>query len=345
MKTIPVNDYANKMVALTIDVPDHWESASSINWYCQGTIGVNIEIKVFAPNGPDMFWLRPPQKFESALIPFIGLTPGSVPLMDASSAIHNFIVPEYQRQYTGLRLVAIENMPVPQARRPELEQSEMMLKMVNPNARLVYDSATAFFEYNQKGMAISESVSAVCEGIESQDLFTGGGFANWTLAISSYKSNRKTNREMISEADALLATLKLNPQWQKYRDDIINQSQRQHSAAQSQQANHNNDMWKSQMEHQNRMFKMQQDTFNETNRSMQNTFNQTRKSMSDVSGTWTDTLRGYREVYDPYNNRHVDVNNNYNYTWMDKYGNIIQTDKSYYDPNRDEGGYGDWRQV
>ena len=344
MKTVAVNDYSNNMVALTIDVPDHWESASSVNWYFQGAIGINLEIKVFDPNGPDRFWLRPSQKFDNVALPFMGQSPGSVPIMNGSQAIQNFVLPEYQRQYPGLRLTSVENIPISPARKAELEQTCLMMKMVNPNMNFLCDSATAFFEYTQNGMDISEAVNATCEGIDSQDPFTGGRFSNWTLTINSYRSRRKKSKDMSHEANALSGSIRLNPQWQRLRDDTINQSQRQQSQQQSQQAQHNNNMWKSQMEHQQKMFKMQQDTFNDINKTRQETFQNTQDSMSNINKNWTDVLRGKREVYDPYNNRYMDVDNNYHYTWMNEYGNVIQTDKSYYDPNR-EGDYGNWRQV
>ncbi len=336
-KQVQLYDQMTKAAILTMEIPQSWESWSNVNWSMQDGASVSYEIKIWNPQGQEQFWLKPSRTFNEMSTPFFGTMSNSVPMMPPLQFFSSFILPDYQRQFPGLKILSSEDVQMSAQEQQQFNQKTAMLRQVNPYCECLNQTANVIAEYNLNGQIVNELLAITADGMVSANPFAGR-MGSWSTYMATYRNAKRPKPEMVKEFNALAGTIRRNQEWEKVTGDFISQSQKSRDdfirRSQESQSRHNSEM-----------ARMQQETFDYINNSRRQTFENQQRSSERTSHMWSETLRGVRTVYDPYYNRQVEINDKFNHTWMNNYGQIIQTDSHLYNPNSDSSLSGNWNEV
>jgi len=320
-------DPTTKMEAFRLLIPKGWKAEGSITWSANPALPAVSHFRFFNPNGHEQFEIFPTQSyFWTNNRMFLTTNPpgtyrfGTLVAQprNLSDAFSKTILPTFRNKVQDLKITERQAVP-------ELEKLAQ-----GPPVTGVIASAEGGkirVEYLQNGRQMEEEIyTAVSQFvIPMPDYFISYWYMDYIFAFKAAKGELDSQSRLFQ---TMAFSLQINPQW--FAKVVNTKEQITQMMIQGIKA-------------VGRMGSIIAQAGSDLRADQQSAWEQRQKAKDRLVNNFCDNIRGVQRYYDPFEEKQVELPNNYGYAWANNSGEYVVTDSPSYNPN--VGSNLHWEQI
>jgi hypothetical protein len=320
-------DPTTQMEAFRLLIPKGWQATGAITWSANPALPAQSHFRIFNPNGHEQFEIFPTQSyFWTNNRMFLTTNPpgtyrfGTLVAqpVNLSAAFSNTILPAFRSKTQDLKI--IESKPV-----PELAKLAQGPPVAGVTASA--EGGKIKVEYLQNGRQMEEEIYATVSQfvIPLPDYFINYWYMDYVFAFKTAKGELDSQSRLFQ---TMAFSLQINPQW--FAKVVNTKEQITQMMIQGIQA-------------VGRMGSIIAQAGSELRADQQSAWEQRQKTKDRLVNNFCDNIRGVQRYYDPFEEKQVELPNNYGYAWANNSGEYVVTDSPSYNPN--VGSNLHWEQI
>ncbi|MGM9992663.1 MAG: hypothetical protein ACI376_07465 [Candidatus Bruticola sp.] len=223
-----------------------------------------------------------------------------------------------------------ENIKLISASLKELDskRTQMIRRMSAGQAQPLIKEFVAKYEFTKNGRPWESTMTACLFLDDIQFAFGPKMHSEGLFDIISCTSPKSEAGKAVKICRQIMSSAVNNPQWQQYLAQATNAASARQNA---------------QFQQQQQAYRQNQQDISDM---LSDSYNKRSASQDRTSQGWSEAIRGQSSHSNPYNpSSNVETSNRYNHAWVNRSGDVVNTDNSNFNPNVSPSYNGDWTQI